>query len=249
MMALDVFKHVRETVETFSACTSLPAAAISGQGDLTAYAGETLPHALAVNVLQQIPTQIMQFTSGTKLRMDHIAIPVEGHEDLQVIAVPLVKGSFMQGMYIIGPFSKTHLQTCVHYLIELLRSIEGTGLTTSLQFPANLHVRRAVRYVHQHYSEPLSLESMAEYLGINKCYLANVFRSEMGETFIEFVNRFRVEASKQALRETDEPILNIALQHGFTSQNYYARVFKKLTGVTPSEFRRQAKLQMVSLAQ
>ena len=42
-----------------------------------------------------------------------------------------------------------------------------------------------------------SVESMAEYLGINKCYLANVFRSEMGETFIEFVNRFRVEAESE----------------------------------------------------
>ena len=156
-MALDVFKHVRETVETFSACTSLTtAAAITGQGDLTAYAGETLPHALAVNVLQQIPPKSCSLHLALNYVWTILAIPVKGHEDLQVIAVPLVKGSF-RGCTL-WPFSKTHLQTCVHYLIELLRSIEGTGLTTSLQFPANLHVRGAVRHVHQHYSEPQSRE-------------------------------------------------------------------------------------------
>lgn len=249
MMAPEISKHIKETVETFTACTSLPAAAITGHGSLTAYAGESLPHALAVNALQKIPVQIIEISASTKLRVDHIALPIEGSNDLQVIAVPLVENSFRQGMYIIGPFSKSQLQTCVHFLVDLLRNIEGTGLSRSLQFPANLHVRRAVRYVHQHYSDTLSLEDIAEHLGINKCYLANVFRNEMGETFTEFVNRFRVETSKQALRETDEPILNIALQHGFASQSYYGRVFKKLTGVTPSEFRRQAKLQLVSLAQ
>ena len=47
--------------------------------------------------------------------------------------------------------------------------------------------------------------------------------------------------SKAALQDSREPILNVALQHGFTSQNYYGRVFKKLTGITPSEFRKRSQ--------
>lgn len=241
----EVNQQLRKTVETFTACTSLPICAITDQGYVAAYAGDELPNALSVHELQSVHSQITR--RAFSKAVGHIDLPLGDKGDLQVTAVPLISGSIRLGMYIIGPFSKWQLKTCVHFLIGLLKNIQENQANTTPDYPTNLHVRRAIRYVHQHFSEPLTLEGMAEELGINKSYLANVFRAEMGETFIDFVNRFRIEMSKKALVDGTEPILNIAMQHGFASQNYYGRVFKKLTGVTPSEFRRQAQIKLLSV--
>jgi|LSQX01.2.fsa_nt_gb AraC-like DNA-binding protein len=233
--------QLRSTVETFCACTALPIAAFSDDGTVFGYAGTHLPDALGLDKLRLTHADIKRFISQVDRITWPLNLTVEVNPDLQLTAVPITTGSRSMGMYIIGPFSRTRLRACIPFLLGLLQSIQGSKFSLHDSFPTNLHVRRAVRYVYEHYRETITLESMAAQLGINKSYLAHVFRAELGETFTEFVNRFRVEMSKAALQDSREPILNVALQHGFTSQNYYGRVFKKLTGITPSEFRKRSQ--------
>ena len=241
-----ISQEIQETLAAFTACTALPISALTLEGAVLGYAGSKLPGALDVDKLKAAYEKVALRLESCELTPWPIHLNLDGDSQFQLTAVPITEGNHSPGIYLIGPFSRSQLHACVHFLVGLLRQIQASKISSPGGFPANLHVRRAVRYVHQHYKEPLTLASMARHLGITKSYLAQVFRGEMGETFSEFVNRFRVEMSKEALAHGSEPVLTIALRHGFTSQNYYGRVFKKLTGITPSEFRNQARFQSVS---
>jgi YesN/AraC family two-component response regulator len=84
------------------------------------------------------------------------------------------------------------------------------------------------------------LQRVARHLGLNEAYLSSLFKQQTGQTFTEFVNLLRIEKSKELLRHSSASILDISLEVGFSNQNYFNRVFKKLTGITPGEFRRQS---------
>lgn len=93
------------------------------------------------------------------------------------------------------------------------------------------------QYVRRHFREKISLESVAACVFLSPGYLSSLFKSETGESLFSYINRIRVEASKPLLLGTERPLVEIAQSCGFEDQSYYARVFKKFTGVSPSKFR------------
>lgn len=101
----------------------------------------------------------------------------------------------------------------------------------------NFHINKAICYTCHNYWEPLTIERMAEYLGLNKCYFCQLFKKETGKTYSQFLNEIRIEKSKELLKNTDMSILDIALSVGYNNQNYYTMAFKKITGVTPLKYR------------
>ena len=95
------------------------------------------------------------------------------------------------------------------------------------------HVRKAVDYINSNYNNDLTLLDVANYLNINKSYLCTLLKKETGKTFTQLLN----EMSKNLLLENKSSMLNIALQVGFNNQNYFNITFKKITGMTPIEYR------------
>lgn len=72
---------------------------------------------------------------------------------------------------------------------------------------------------------------------LSPAYFSRVFKKEMGTTFNSFLNEVRIEKSKSLLRNNDLKMVDIALRVGFESQSYFTKVFKKLTGVSPLQYR------------
>ena len=95
-------------------------------------------------------------------------------------------------------------------------------------------------YVEQNFDRQLKLEDVASYFHLNKCYFCSVLKKELGKTFSQIVNEVRVEKSKELLREGNLSTLSIALSVGFNNQNYFNMTFKKLTGMTPLQYRKIA---------
>ena len=79
-------------------------------------------------------------------------------------------------------------------------------------------------------------------LNINKSYFRKIFKSETGYTFTNYLNIFRVEKSKNLLKNPNMSLLDVAVSVGFNSQNYYSSVFKKITNKTPLEYKQEIKL-------
>ena len=101
----------------------------------------------------------------------------------------------------------------------------------------NFHINKAIAYTLKNYTEPLTLEEMADYLGLNKCYFCQLFKRETGKTYSQFLNELRIEKSKELLENTNLSILDIALTVGYNNQNHYSMAFKKLTGTTPKNYK------------
>ncbi len=98
-------------------------------------------------------------------------------------------------------------------------------------------VKNAAEYISQHFSEDISLASVAENLHVNTSYLSTLFRQVTGMTFKEHLNRVRIEEAARLLSNTDYPVMQIAIACGYKDQSYFTKVFKKQTGLTPKQYR------------
>ena len=103
-------------------------------------------------------------------------------------------------------------------------------------------VKHAVAYMHQHYTRPLARWEIAEVIGVSENYFSRLFKQELGLSPWCYLNRFRVSQAKELFRHTQASVKSIAGQVGFKDQKYFSRVFHKLTGLSPIEFREQPRL-------
>lgn len=100
-------------------------------------------------------------------------------------------------------------------------------------------LEKIVQYIQEHYSEQITLELMSEKFFINASYLSRAFKVEFGENFIDYVNKIRIE---KACRLMSNPVLKnyeISEMVGYENTNYFSKLFKKLTGLSPTEYREQ----------
>lgn len=91
--------------------------------------------------------------------------------------------------------------------------------------------------LHACFFDSLSLADTAKAAGVHPVHLAREFRRFYGCTLGEYIRQLRIEAAVRQLSETDLPLVEIALAVGFTHQSHFSRLFKRHTGMTPSEFR------------
>lgn len=103
----------------------------------------------------------------------------------------------------------------------------------------NRYVMQAKEYVREHVSDSmLSLDIVAEHVGINAAYLSRLFYETGGSSFVNFVNQCRVDSAITLLRQSRIPVRDIGFKTGFNSVQNFNRVFKKHTGKTPGAYRR-----------
>ncbi len=98
-------------------------------------------------------------------------------------------------------------------------------------------VKRAVAWLTANYAGNVTRWKLAEAVSASEDYLCRVFHRELGISPWEFLNRFRVHKAKQLLTGTGDSIKEIASAVGFRDQAYFSRVFRKITGIPPQEYR------------
>jgi AraC-like DNA-binding protein len=98
-------------------------------------------------------------------------------------------------------------------------------------------------YVAKHYGEDISLEHVADKCNLSRSYLSSYFHEKTGQTFSEYMNGLRMQKAKEMLSGTDSRIQDIAAEVGYQNVNSFIRMFKRMCGLTPGEFRRIALQQ------
>jgi AraC family transcriptional regulator len=98
-------------------------------------------------------------------------------------------------------------------------------------------LRRIKELVHAKMEDDLSLDEMAQSVGLSTAHFARMFRKSTGETPHRFVLRQRLERAKAMLLAPDARVLDVAVACGFKTQQHFARVFRDLWGVSPTEYR------------
>ncbi|HEX8736821.1 MAG TPA: AraC family transcriptional regulator [Pyrinomonadaceae bacterium] len=98
-------------------------------------------------------------------------------------------------------------------------------------------LKRARAVVHEEFSLRLSLDAIAQAVEIHPVHLARMFRKYYGCTIGEYVRRVRIENACRQMMTTEAPLAEIALANGFSDQSHFSRIFKRLKGMTPAEYR------------
>ena len=98
-------------------------------------------------------------------------------------------------------------------------------------------VQAAKEYISLHSSEKFSLQALADALYVNKSYLLRLFKARTGDTLLSYHNRVRCEQAKQMLSDTELSISEVGGAVGFVTSSHFTHVFKKIVGITPTEYR------------
>ncbi|SDF64683.1 helix-turn-helix transcriptional regulator [Marvinbryantia formatexigens] len=98
-------------------------------------------------------------------------------------------------------------------------------------------ITKCLNYIDFNLTEELTLNSLAERFSVNASALSKKFRSELGMTLTDYVNKKRVDSSMLLLATTKLPVGEVAAQVGYLNENYYSRIFKKIRGISPREYR------------
>lgn len=118
----------------------------------------------------------------------------------------------------------------------IIRSILGENLDLRM-ISSNYAVARAQHYMEQHFDKNITVEDLAGLNHMSSSSFNRIFKNELGVTPIKYLIEIRIEKAKKLLRRNDIPIIEIASRCGFGSSAHFASNFKRLAGVTPSEYR------------
>ena len=100
-------------------------------------------------------------------------------------------------------------------------------------------VHKAAGWIRQHYTEEITLPRLAREVGLNPSYLSALFKREMGQSFMEFLTKVRIEKAKELLMLPGLKNQEIAEAVGYPNPHYFSRIFRRVTGLTPSDYRGQ----------
>ena len=135
--------------------------------------------------------------------------------------------------------------TCIGklYLIFqlMIRHIPEERIRENQTEPALGYIHRVIDYINQKYSEPVSVQGIADFCGIDRSYLSKIFRYATGYTVQEYLIQYRIKKAKQFLRETALPVKHVSYSVGYNDPFTFSKVFKKVTGKTPTEYIKECK--------
>lgn len=98
-------------------------------------------------------------------------------------------------------------------------------------------IRKSVDYIRRNFAKKITLEEVASHVYLSPSYFSKVFKDEMELNFNAYLNKIRIDKSKQLLMSDNVRLVDVSGLVGFEDQSYFSKVFKKLTGMTPGKFR------------
>ena len=102
-------------------------------------------------------------------------------------------------------------------------------------------IRGCLDYIDFHYAESVTLTELANRFSVSDTYLSSRFQQETGETFIAYLNKVRIRYACTLLEKLQISMQKVAELCGFSSSNYFARVFQQQMGMSPTSYRKQSE--------
>lgn len=98
-------------------------------------------------------------------------------------------------------------------------------------------VIKCQNFIFEHLYEKISLSEIAEHISINPSYLSHLFKKEVGKSISEYIQKERIDEAKKSIEAGEKSLADIYIPLGFIDQSHFTKVFKKITGITPKEYR------------
>ncbi len=139
-----------------------------------------------------------------------------------------------------GEFSEFRTRnTFAEIWLLLIKELEYLENNAKLHKPVSQErIQIMLEYIHRHYGEKVTLEQIAASALVSKRECLRCFQSCIRKSPFEYLTDYRIQAAEALLRTTDLPVTEIAMHSGFSSSAYFAKTFKELRGISPSQYRK-----------
>jgi AraC family transcriptional regulator len=230
-------------------------------GDLFLTPGGSAPYELHWRKLSTEPIQSLQVHLNADLFARTTAQMTE--DDLAHLKLPALSGfrdplltqivlALPQALAQAATTGRLYADTAaqmlaVHLLSQYLAAHTRLQIQDSTQGLTHRRIAQLTDYILTHLHTSLSLETLAQQVGLSAYHFAHLFRQATGETPHQFVIRTRLETAQRLLRETDWPLSQVALSVGFQSQSHFTQVFKERLGETPRQYRQTHGKSVIGL--
>jgi two-component system response regulator YesN len=104
---------------------------------------------------------------------------------------------------------------------------------------ANTKVGEMMDYIEKKYYRPISVDSIADEVGLNRCYAGRLFKQYNNLSMVDYINHVRINKAVELLNQTDMKVFEIAEKVGFNNTHYFIKIFKKLMDMTPGQYKEQ----------
>lgn len=139
--------------------------------------------------------------------------------------------------------SQVHsIEALFNWILRIINHFIDNVYSSLVLAQSNI-IKQALVYINDAYCEKITLNDLSAHLHISKAYLSKLFNQEVGISFTAFLNDKRIQKSLEYLYDKDMNLAEIALQVGYEDQSYYTKVFKKILGETPKEYRKRIMAQ------
>ena len=128
------------------------------------------------------------------------------------------------------------------FFYHLLRTVPYTEVSKNEQqasYQKTQRLRSLLKYIDEHYGEPLYLTDLAEQEGLSMSRLSHAFKESLGISFQEYVSQIRCRNARQLLLDTDMKLLDVCMTCGFSDPKYFKQDFTKIYHITPKEYRKR----------
>jgi AraC family transcriptional regulator len=149
------------------------------------------------------------------------------------LAEALRSGAVRDGLYI-----DTIAQMMAVHLARTHSVQSRAGALPPTPVVSHQRMRQLLEFIETNLDQPLTLDAMAAHVGISPLYLARAFKAAIGQSPHQYVLARRIERAKELLRNTEMPIIDVALSVGFSSQSHLSHWMIRHTGITPAVYRR-----------
>lgn len=98
-------------------------------------------------------------------------------------------------------------------------------------------IEEAIKYINENYYKDINMAMVANYISLNYYYFSTLFKERVGMSFLDYLNKVRIQRAKELLLSTNLKIWEIAQKVGYKNPKHFTRIFKELTGLSPNEYR------------
>ena len=128
------------------------------------------------------------------------------------------------------------MQTLRSWFVDKMRAA-SRNVSTKASEKSQGAVEAARAYIQNNYSRDISLDEVSQTVNISPYYFSKIFKEDVGEGFVEYLTRIRMDRARELLTTTEYSMKEICSMVGYADPNYFSRSFKKNVGVTPTEYK------------
>ncbi len=121
-------------------------------------------------------------------------------------------------------------------LRQLFICISQNNKMQSKNYAISLKIDSVIEYMRQNIDRKVTLEELSQSVGLSRFYLSKTFKDATGYPIIMYFNKMKIDRAKELLIEGNKKIKEVADELGYTNEFYFSRIFKKIEGLSPSEF-------------